>query len=252
MEDIELVRAADGDFENWIAPRLGPFGGWVGSVVPRGFDAYVRILHPSPARGGEWVTWAEIVRRNGRRMHALAQWEAIAAPAVAAVPAPEAAWAPDIGNLPQHCLHALLDVLEPFTPATKTCFSALWDGYGQLQQLVPYGFTAHGFAEFDRSGPRAHASLQIPQREYLVYRAPLRAAALMGDWPASDWFIPQSPNLFWPQDTSWCVATEIDFDSTVVGGSAELVSAILADPRLESWQVSTGDSLASDGDKINT
>ena len=31
---------------SWIAPRLGPFGGWVGSAVPRGYPAYARVLHP--------------------------------------------------------------------------------------------------------------------------------------------------------------------------------------------------------------
>ena len=33
----------------WLAPRLGPFGSGVASVVPDGFPAYSRILHP--ARG---------------------------------------------------------------------------------------------------------------------------------------------------------------------------------------------------------
>lgn len=44
----------------WIGPRLGPFGGWVGSVVPEDFEAYARIVHPIPGPNQEWATWAAV------------------------------------------------------------------------------------------------------------------------------------------------------------------------------------------------
>jgi hypothetical protein len=47
------------------------------------------------------------------------------------------------------------------------------------------------------------------------------------------------------------VASEIDFDSTLVGGTEQLIDAILAEPRLDTWRVGPGDSLAYDADKIN-
>jgi hypothetical protein len=59
------------------------------------------------------------------------------------------------------------------------------------------------------------------------------------------------PNLIWPADHSWFVASEVDFDSTLVGGSAELVETIVQCPALEAWQVEPTDSLAIDADKIN-
>ncbi|MGH3934087.1 MAG: hypothetical protein ACRDS1_03740 [Pseudonocardiaceae bacterium] len=34
-----------------IAPRLGFFGGRVGSVAPRGFAVYARVLQPVPDTG---------------------------------------------------------------------------------------------------------------------------------------------------------------------------------------------------------
>ena len=37
--------------------------------------------------------------------------------------------------------------------------------------------------------------------------------------------LPQSPNIFWPHERSWCVATEVDLDSAVVVGTSELVRA---------------------------
>ena len=47
------------------------------------------------------------------------------------------------------------------------------------------------------------------------------------------------------------VASEVDFDSTLVGGSSKLIEAIVGSPELEAWQVKPTDSLAADADKIN-
>lgn len=47
------------------------------------------------------------------------------------------------------------------------------------------------------------------------------------------------------------MATEIDLDSTLVGGSFELVAAIIDAPELDSWTVQPDDSLTIDGDHIN-
>ena len=51
----------------------------------------------------------------------------------------------------------------------------------------------------------------------------------------------QSANLWWPEDRSWCVATEIDFNATYVAGTQVLVDALLACEELESWQVGRAD-----------
>ncbi len=94
-------------------------------------------------------------------------------------------------------------------------------------------------------GPR----LRLPGRDYLLFTGTLPAAASMGWHAAPECFVPQSPNLFWPHDRSWCVATEIDLDSTVVAGTNELVRAVLAAPGLEAWPVAADDSLSSDSDR---
>lgn len=52
-----------------------------------------------------------------------------------------------------------------------------------------------------------------------------------------DWFASQSPSLFWPADDAWCVASEIDFDSTLVGGSSALVQAITDSAALEAFAI---------------
>jgi hypothetical protein len=66
------------------------------------------------------------------------------------------------------------------------------------------------------------------------------------------WKMRDAPNLIWPADHTWFMASEVDFDSTLVGGSAELIQAIVDSPKLEAWQVKPTDSLAADADKINS
>lgn len=43
----------------------------------------------------------------------------------------------------------------------------------------------------------------------------------------------QSANLWWPEDRAWCVATEIDFSWTYVGGSGVCIQALIAAQQLE-------------------
>ncbi|MGH9069745.1 MAG: hypothetical protein ACRDX8_00935 [Acidimicrobiales bacterium] len=48
------------------------------------------------------------------------------------------------------------------------------------------------------------------------------------------------------------MASEIDFDSTLVGGSDALIAEILAAPVLEAWRVGPSDPLTWDSDTVNT
>ena len=80
-------------------------------------------------------------------------------------------------------------------------------------------------------GPRLNAA----GRDHLLFVGPLADA---GQWGAASFGhgIPRdinSPNLLWPADHAWCVATDIDTTWTGVGGSAALADDLLADSRLE-------------------
>ena len=97
--------------------------------------------------------------------------------------------------------------------------------FGQVTSVVPRGFPA--------------------------YARVLHPVGEPDEGPDDDWFVAQSPNLFWPADRSWCVATEIDVDSTVVAGSTALVEAVLARGDLEAWPVQPADLLSIDGDAVN-
>ncbi len=233
-----------------------------------------------PQRAG--LTWAQVCQRTGRTPHALMQWRAITTPAPTG-DAPsqtrlpvtdEGLWeevSVQEGTLEPAALTALLDVLAPFT-GEQECCHALWEGYGWLTGSS--SFTVFAYADSEGGPPppppqpapvpvpvpvpvqlrRALAAprLSLPGRDYLLLAGPLRAALAMGDQVTGDWFDPQSPNLLWPLDRSWCLVSEIDFDSTLIGGSTELIEAVLAAPGLEAWEVTEGDDLGLFADTLNT
>jgi hypothetical protein len=53
----------------------------------------------------------------------------------------------------------------------------------------------------------------------------------------------QTPNLWWPEDHSWCVASEIDLSSTYVGGPSGLIEQLVTDERLETVEVQGSEDL---------
>ena len=215
----------------WIDPLLGGEFGAVTLQVPRCFAAYARICHPARDANDMPVDWATVARATGRTPHALMQWHAL-------VGSPDpfnftgSLWPgqePDRGNLEGDRLLVLCDVLSAHTRDVARCFVGIWVGWGWV------GLKG------------SHAQLRLPGRDYLLLEGPLSAAGDVG----SDGWNTQSPNLLWPADRAWFVASEIDFDSTLVGGTEELIGAILTEPRLDAWRVAPDDSLAHDADKIN-
>lgn len=57
----------------------------------------------------------------------------------------------------------------------------------------------------------------------------------------------RTPNAIWPSEPTgapaWFVATELDLDCTLVGGSAELISRLEADPAFETERIRPADTL---------
>jgi hypothetical protein len=102
--------------------------------------------------------------------------------------------------------------------------------------------------------------LQLPGRDYALLATTLDELA-DPDWPYSagiGWRREYTrfgaagpmPQLIWPADQAWCVASEIDFDSTVVGGSRTLIDAVLSSG-LEALAVPEDGDLTENGDRIN-
>ncbi len=72
--------------------------------------------------------------------------------------------------------------------------------------------------------------LSIPFRNLFLFEGAIDDALITFD--SQRWRY-QSANLWWPDDRAWCVATEIDFKWTYVGGSFRCIEALLRDPLLE-------------------
>src|SRR5215475_10905083 len=206
----------------WIARRLLPWwslpGGEmpVGAIIPVGFDAYARILHSAyRLTGGHetHVSWREFAAEAGVTPHAEMQWDEIT-PSTGRLGAERLHRPPDEGHLPADEAEILVEVLQRHTRAPDRCWFAVWEGYGGLEPDVRW--------------PEA-ARLHLPNRDYVLLWGPVEAAARSFE-PAP---FRQSANLWWPDDQAWCVATEIDYSWTYVGGTRPCIDDLLAESRLE-------------------
>lgn len=311
----------------WLRERLDdPWNSSMHSVVPHGYPAYARILHPAIVRslpdrpvpsGDDWnrmpeadrlrmmelfvdepATWAETARAFGTVLHPLAQWQSLVRTApgqdwqTRIAPDGREFSAPAIGALSAETVAAIAAHLRTATTTPVAGVAALWEGFGGL--LGHFGHTPsrafltvsddpHHRAMLGRSmhnpfndvfrrktwqegilsreisqGPR----FQTRDRAYVLFSAGVDEFAdpdwvLRAPWrdrPGEEHGFPpsaQSPSILWPEDLSWVMVSEIDFDSTVVAGSAELISALCADPTLEAFQIGEGAELHDDADEMN-
>jgi hypothetical protein len=124
-------------------------------------------------------------------------------------------------------------VLAAHTRTPDDCFIGVWEGYGWPVETW--------------AGPDV---LDLENRGYLVPRGPL-ALALDIRWaPVPDRRL-EPPNILWPADRAWFVASDTDLDSTYLGGSAALVDALLEQRLLEVWPVAATDHITIDSDLTN-
>lgn len=125
---------------------------------------------------------------------------------------------------------ALVEILQTQTKTAGRCWFAVWVGYALDEAL--------------RRLPR----LVIPHREYYVATGPL-AVATEGVYESG--FAYQSASMWWPDDWSWFVSTEVDLAYTYVGGTRECIDAILAHPHVEALRAELGHRITWDSDTIN-
>ena len=257
MALLQLV--TDLSASDWVAAGVGPFGSGVGALVPPGFEAYARILHPALTRDGAPVRWDAIARWSGGVAHPMAQFEPLARqrPGSSTEPAPFYA-APPSGIMAQPLLAALCEILARHTASADQCWFGLWEGYGWVSGGVALVTLTSAMSNKTEPVPPAFGPatitaprLRLPERGYLLFEGPLAGISEMG-WRMDGRLVrPQSPNLLWPNDRAWFVASEIDLDSTFVGGSAALISEVLRDARLEAWPSSPADEVWATSDEIN-
>jgi hypothetical protein len=218
---------------SWIGPRLHPFAQDIGSVIPQGFAGYARVFHPVELDGGRRERWSDVAARNGRIVHSEMQFHMIAAPRGQT---PSVDYnrrnRPRMGTLHVEQRRILVEHLRRATTTPDVCWFAMWEGFGGLD------------------GDAVRERVVLPQRNYLLYSGTIDRAleSPMEPFP----FFDQSPNLWWPDDRAWFVATEIDFDSTFVGGDDQLIAALVTDKRLEALPITLSTRADAAADRVNS
>lgn len=210
--------------EQWVI-------GWVGA----GFSDYARIFHPLGDEE-DAPTWSDVAAAHGQQLTEGSTWAGV-------LDQPEHSGRsypgePMIGTLGSVALAPLCEDLGRHTGTPEQCWFAVWDGWGLMQPApVITSQPADDPALNSRQLDLTAATFEIPGRRYLLYEGAVEQATAIGWWHSGIWFQAQSPSLIWPQDHAWCVATEVDADFTLVGGSSDLIDAILANPHLEAVRI---------------
>ncbi|ROS52528.1 hypothetical protein [Frigoribacterium sp. PhB24] len=213
----------------WLGPRMYRLGGWarVGSVAGYGFEAYARILHPRPTGDGAWQhrRWADVAASAGKVMHPLVQWERLLD-----LDEPRGGTS-DVGSLDPQVLAALAPLLGAGTTTPGDALAAYWVG-GTGQGLVG-------------------RSVTIDRYDYVLVQTDTAELAEPGWGPSIGFRTDEPPQVLWPEDHAWVLASEIDWDSTIVAGSRALVDSILTDGRFEAYPVDEDSDLSWNGDTVN-
>lgn len=244
----------------------------VGFLVPRGFEAYARVLHPA-SRDGRDVPWSTVAEECGTTLHPEAQWWRLAGhrdlDPRGAGPEPHG-WSglePEVGCLGRSMVEALADVVSRHTVATEATFVAFWVGFS-LWPKAWFGLptTRRPVREsylFERplaevvtlcaEAPAVAYALGTPTGSAIALSSAGRSWVPTPDeqfesMAAHQW---QNPSAWWPADRAWVTSTDIDLDSTLVGGSRALLDDLLADDRLEVLPWPVDGSLWEGADTVN-
>jgi len=198
----------------WLRTSLTTFGTSVASILPGHFPAYARVYHPFESGGDSAIeasSWHALAAHAGWDLNDPAAAEDFARHGVSNAQA-------RTGTLSPSIIDALVEHLRPATTTPAQCYFAVWEGFAG--SVVP---------------PTLTPKLELPNRAYHVFIGPVEAALSSFDALA---YSHRSASLWWPADQAWCVATEVDFAWTYVGGLRVYIDALLADPRLDAVETS--------------
>lgn len=234
----------------WVEERLTGPPESMGRLVPKGYAAYARVFHPARDATDRLVRWSTVAEWSGRIYHPLMSFRGVSSPApghgLGSRP-----WERDprnYGSLDVEVATELSALLAQFTGTPEKTYFGVWEGYGQYSDGGTIVMTADGRGRPRRAPPDVKGAQRIRcvGWNYLLYEGGLHD--LTGFYNN---FLSQPPNIWWPADQAWFVATTVDLDSTYVGGSQECVDALLRDPALEAVPAEYLASVAMTADTIN-
>ena len=222
FEDRLLKPVLDTAEAQWIIEGLNRTP-QVNGYVPAGFERYARILHPGwrIEKGKKTpVRWADTAKFTGRPFHRLSHWPEISGMPLIDGPAVDLIVNaggvvidyPDEGKLPEVVAEPLRDILAQHVPPGESCWFGVWIGFGcDYKPEIP-----------------PTLSINTGDREWDLFKGPVEAVGFQF-FPRADY----TANVIWPDGRTWFVGTDIDLDTTYIGGSAELIDELLGAQGLE-------------------
>jgi hypothetical protein len=256
-----LRAAADTYAADWVLQGVRNFDSTVGSVVPATFESYARVFHPAERGDGTEVRWAEVASANGRVMHPAAEWGSLTGSRQ--MQGQPGLWdQPSSGRLPERLAKRLAELLAPYTLEAARCWFGVWDGWGEPAYLHLFredlGDEARRRAREcaerreERMGEERAAwhtllgpKFAVPHRDMYLLEGPIDALAEFYEGQRDP------PSLWWPDDHAWCVGTDIDLMTTYIGGSQQVIDALLADEQIEALAVPVDQPVTWEADTIN-
>jgi hypothetical protein len=236
---VEIAWSERTDQADWLKERLeGKAGSTVASVVPGGFEAYARVLHPAQVEGdGEASSarWAEVASLSDLPLLPDARFHSVALPPDDAGDADLTKYRPPRrGSLTAEDATVLASVLRGATPDAGDCWFCLWEGYawqGRASDPIPPEILDG-------------AKVSVSGREFVLYKGPVEACC------AVEGPVCQTANIWWPADTSWCVVSDIDLPWTYVGGTAAVVEQLCGRSDIEVLPAAAGDPVRKVEDRV--
>ncbi len=243
----ELTLLLDPAPGRWVEEALGSRFAHVEALVPSGYEAYARLLHPATTQEDRPVRWSTVAEWSGKAYHNLMSFEGIS------VPKPgygsgDQPWAyePVEDMIEPEDIVELSRFLSDYTGTPDEYYFAVWDGYGSFSAGSSAIMTTSGGipllppVDVDRA-----KRIKGVGRKYLLYSGPPSFDDFF-DFPGLD-----GPNIWWPADRSWCVSTDIDLDSTYIGASEDCIERLLRHPSLEVLRTTSDAPVYMAADTIN-
>lgn len=166
----------------------------VGALVPNQYPSVLRVYPPAPCPGDWWALYRDL-------------------------------------------FHVVASIGERHTTSPERAWFAIWEGHGfdkvtsHIAHYGPLGDDARRALERERVALRDEdrrrntairdeldqlPRFDRPDRAYYLLKGPVAAVTELRDPGSSDEW--RNPDLFWPADRRWFVATDVDFWSLYVGG----------------------------------
>lgn len=218
---IELTPLSHSEEPEWLSGRVASSLGTVSSILPSGFDTYLRVLHPF-RHGEEPLSWARVLSELTPAVCISSQISMRTiehAPGFCEMQRRLEIDSPEAGEIPRDVVLQLGRFLEP-RDAIQEIFAGVWDGWGPLQRVV-------------RSGRRFETT-----RTWHLYIGSIGSIAA-GIPNGSGRRL--TPSIWWPPGHDWVVFTDVDHYCSYVGCSAEKGNLLLQAGALEVFEVQPDD-----------